>query len=282
MLSVQPNMQHNMQLPDELAALFARNLTFNPELHQASIPREAPRQEPSPPAAPAQPIVYSISQHYHHSAHIARPPVPSAQDEAPRRSSAPSQTGEMLNAEAILRQHGVDPAGLTPSQLQLFRVAEQPQQLRLLELWSICPPSNGRDIPSLAWSSTTVEQEEQLAQMRYERQQQNQVMSLDGTPVQTNDGRWQHSSDSEPYMLSGYEELMRREQERQERESRPRQAYSHFGSAVGGSCYSAATDPVYRGPDCNRDQQQMAMANQYGAFEQQRSAGPSDSMDMMM
>jgi hypothetical protein len=281
MLSVQPTMQHNMPLPDELAALLARNLTFNPELQavqqQASIPT---------PQAASKPITYSISQHYHHSGHAVKPaPLAVQQEEPQRRSSAPADGGEMLNVEAILRQHNINPATLTPSQVQLFRVADQQQQLRLLELWSICPPNNGRDIPSLAWSSTTVEHEEQLAQLRYERQQQNQMYSLDGTPVQSGDGRWQQSSsDSEPYMLSGYEELMRREREKEASQSQPRNTYSPFGTAVGHQ-YSAATDPVYMGPDSNRlqqqqqQQQQMSMANQYGVFQQQRDSG--DSMDMM-
>ncbi|KAI9171459.1 hypothetical protein HJFPF1_00942 [Paramyrothecium foliicola] len=287
MVSLQPTMQHNMHLHDDLAALFSRNLTFNPDI-QDTIPRE-PVAAPAPAPAPAQPIVYSISQHYHHSAHIVRQPAQQQQtitEEPQRRLSEPPQS-ETVSSEGILRNYGVNPANLTPSQLQLFKIADEPQKLRLLELWSICPPNNGGDIPALAWSSTTMEQEEQLAQMRYGRlQQQNNVMSLDGTTVQTSDGKWQQDSDSEPYITSGYEELMRREQQRRDKEQAAKAAYNHFGTSAGPS-YSPATDPVYLGSDYSRNQQQqqqqqqLAMASQYGAFEHNRGYGEMDAMDVM-
>ena len=264
-----------MKAHDELAALFSRNLTFNPEA-QGPPPQEVPRHL-DPIAAPSatQHIVYSISQHYHHSTHIPKPSEPQSQSESQRRSSEPAQCDSM-SAENVLRIHGINPATLTPSQLQLFRIAESVQQRRLLELWSICPPNNGAEIPALAWSSTTVEHEEQLAHMRYERQQQQQqqqqqeqTMSLDGTPVQTASGQWHHQPvpESEPYMMSGYEELMRRERERQG--------------------YTPSTDPVYLGADYTRQQQQqqqqqqMEMATQYGAFDQFRGSGQMDTMDVM-
>lgn len=282
MISVQHN---NMHLQDDLATLFSRNLTFNPHSQDAA-PRHVPEPEPEPvsePApAPPQPIVYSISQHYHHSAHAVRPQQPQEQapvpEEPQRRSSEPPQS-EAVSAEAILRNHGVNPVTLTPAQLQLFRIADDAQKLRLLELWSICPPNNGGDIPALAWSSTTVEQEEQLAQIRYERQQQqqqqqqNHAMSLDGTTVQTADSRWA-SNESEPYITSGYEELMRREEERLNKERQAKRPVCYVG-------YSSATDPVYMGPDyAHQQQQQLAMAAQYGSF--QHSQGYEvDSMDMM-
>lgn len=254
----------SVQTYDELAALLSHNLNFNPET-QASVPRQQPSQYLDPIAAPSatQHIVYSISQHYNHSAHVK------PQEEPERPSSEPPQS-ESMSSEHILRIHGVDPATLTPSQLQLFRIAESPQQRRLIELWSICPPSNGGDIPALAWSSTTLQQEEQLARVRYERLQQDQTMSLDGTPVHTENGQWHQqeaTSDPEPYITSGYEELMRRERERQNQPP----------------TYNQATDPVYMGSCYNtQEQQQMQMASQYGAFEHFRGYGQIDSVDMMM
>ncbi|CRK42858.1 hypothetical protein BN1708_016948, partial [Verticillium longisporum] len=97
------------------------------------------------------------------------------------------------------------------------------------------------DNPALAWTSTTVEQEELWARLRYERmieaERQTAVMSLDGTAVQSqsSDGRWlatNISQNVEPYMMSGYEELMRRENERQA--PKPKDVYSPYGSSVGG------------------------------------------------
>ncbi|KAI1058655.1 hypothetical protein LB506_000467 [Fusarium annulatum] len=248
---------------DELAALLARNLSFNP------IPEPAPAPQQEPKADHAEPIVYT-SVHYTHSAHIAQA---AQHQDVPRRASEPPQT-QGPSVEAILQHHGVDPATLTPSQLQLFKVAEPSQQERLIELWNICPPGNGGDIPALAWSSTTVEHEEQLARLRYERlNQQQQVMSLDGTQVQAVDGRWVRNSEPEvePYMTSGYEELMRREREREARDSQPRSTYG---------LYSHATDPVYMGPDYAREQQLLEMATQYGAYQGFR-APEVDTMDVM-
>ncbi|KAJ6445981.1 Pyrimidine pathway regulatory protein 1 [Purpureocillium lavendulum] len=277
---MQPNAQ---QVHDDLASLFSRNLTFNPELRAAAA-KDTPRQEPTPPVQ-SPPIVYSISQHYHHSAHAARPAAPEQQDPSPAQTARPSSEppqSEAPSSETILRNFGIDAATLTPSQVQLFRIADEPQKLRLIELWSICPPNRGEDIHSLAWSSTTLEQEEHLARLRFEQQQQNQAMSLDGTSVQTGDGRWTHEArDTEPYMVSGYQELMRRETERNAADTMPRSVYSHFGTTVSGPNYTPATDPVYLGPDYVRQQQQMEMATQYGAFEQSRVVGDLDTMDVM-
>lgn len=249
MVSIQPNMQAH----DELAALFAQNMTFNPEVQAQDVPRHL---DPSS----TQQIAYSISQHYNHSTHIPQlAQVPGGPNANERRVSEPTP-GDNLSSETILRIHGIDPLTLTPSQVQLFRIAEKPQQRRLLELWSICPPNNGGDIPALAWSSTTVEQEEQLAHLRYDRQQQKQQAM-----TQSQGGQWQQP-ETEPYMRSGYEELMRREQERQ---------------------YTPATEPVYLARDFAREhqmreqqQQQLNMAEGYGAFQQMRDS-QMDAMDVM-
>jgi hypothetical protein len=98
-------------------------------------------------------------------------------------------------------------------------------------------------------------------------------MSLDGTQVQSNDGRWvnQQEPETEPYMASGYEELMRREREREARDSQPRSTYG---------LYSHATDPVYMGPDYAREQKLLEMASQYGACQGFR-APEMDTMDVM-
>ncbi|KAG5987218.1 hypothetical protein E4U43_005183 [Claviceps pusilla] len=295
MVTVQTGMQCNFQqVQDDLAHLFSRNMTFNPDCHVSRSRDISKQQEPTLhlPASPApQPIVYSVSQHYNHSAHIARSsaqqppqqPQTQPQTQPQRRSSEPPLT-EIPPVEDILRSHGLDPAILTPSQLQLFRIAHDAQKLRLLELWSIYPPNKADEIPALAWSSTSVDQEEQMARLRYERHQ-NTTMSLDGTPVQTPAGQWtqqQHETpQSEPYMSSGYEELMRREYERQCHQNKSRDVYPHFGSAIGGCHYSRATEPVYKSPylaegqQQQQQQQQLAMASQYGA-----ATMDMDAMDM--
>ncbi|KAF6806200.1 hypothetical protein CSOJ01_08987 [Colletotrichum sojae] len=303
-----------MQVQDELATLFSRNLTFNPEVQNQTSPPKAEeglkQQFPDPaptnsaPAPEEAPIIYSITQHYNHSAHIARQQQQQRQNaqELQRPSSEPPQT-EQLTPEVVLNQHGVDSSVLSPAQIQLFRISEEPHQLRLIEIWRAAPPTSTNDNLSLAWTSTTLEQEEHLARLRYERmeaeaqQQQNVVMSLDGTQVQANDGRWLANSIAqhvEPYMMSGYEEMMRRDaerererelqREREQAEFRNSGNYSHYGSVVGSS-YKPATDPVYKGlgDDWAREQQmQMQMENQYGAFQQfGRPVGNVDAMDFL-
>lgn len=269
-----------MDAHDELAALFAQNLT----LHQP-YPMHVQTQQLPPPQP--EPIVYSISQHYTHSAHVIRedPPV----SEAQRPSSEPAQV-QQPTAEMILREYGVDPSALSAPQLELFKTAQDEQKMRLIELWRICPPTNQNADAGLTLSSTTVVQEELLAQRRYEqnlqdeenrrRQSLQSITSLDGTPltpVQTESGHWQTTSDCEPYMLSGYEALARREYEESARKAAqdamvpPKEVYNHYGSAPAVQQYRPATDPVY-GSHNNHDFIRQQMENNYGSFQQMDSA----------
>ncbi|CAN8099182.1 unnamed protein product [Discula destructiva] len=252
-----------MAVQDDLATLFAKNLTLS-------------QQPPPPPAAASQDekIVY-ISQHYTHTAHISA---------IPRPTSAP----DFADLEHILRSHGVETAALTLPQVELFQRADDSQKARLVQLWTICPPSPtaaANTNHSIAWSATSVEQEEMLARRRYEelqqqheqqqRQQQEEhqaqrhapevVMSLDGTEVlpqlsnspgsvqSAASGAWEASpvvvhahTYMEPYMQSGYEELARRE-------------YNASDTR------KAALDPVYQGGMLDWERQQW-MENQYGSF----------------
>ena len=279
MAHVQQDTRGNVQTHDELAALFSRNMTFNPELQQAEAAQQPPVQEQSTEPQ----ITYSASQHYNHSAHIAKPQVEQAEIEPPKQIQRPSSVppeSDVVAPEVILRNYGVDPSILSPAQIQLFKTAEDQQKLRLLELWSICPPSGAQNIPALAWSSTSLEQEEHLARVRYERTQQEQGMMMDNTMSQDANGHWTQP-ESEPYMASGYEELMRREQDQNMVNDKAMNAYSHFGSTVEAPSYTKATDPVYLGPDYAREQQQMEMATQYGAFEYFRGTPAVDVMDVM-
>jgi hypothetical protein len=262
-----------MATQEELSALFARNLSL-----QTPAP-VAPKEEPE--------YIYSITQHYHHSAHLANKQQPS------RPASEPLPT-DQLTTDIILARHGVDSSSLYPSQIELFRTADASQQMRLIELWRICPPNYGGHALAQQlgeWPSTSLQQEESMAKLRYERQILEERMSRahdgmdddtmsDGsshaplTPIQGGDARW---NNVEPYMASGYELLAAREYENSA--TRSRDVYSHFGTAVGGPQYKQSTDPVYKtveeihtfpnvGGDWTKtiDQQQL-MENQYGAFQ---------------
>lgn len=268
-----------MQPQEELAALFSRNLTFQ------SAPNPVPTPQVYQTTKPEEAITYSITQHYHHSAHIAAP-----------KQSRPASTSatDSLTTEIILARHGVDVTTLFPSQIELFKTADASQQMRLVELWRISPPNYGghalaNDLGT--WPATSFQQEESMAQIRYERQmaeeraarshmvESSDDMMSDGeqsnapiTPIQGGDSRWGGSHVmSEPYMESGYEAMAQREYELSSQPSKD--IYSHFGMGIGGSSYNKATDPVYASSSGGwgtrtAQEQQAAMENAYGSYAQ--------------
>ncbi|KAL1864415.1 hypothetical protein Daus18300_007647 [Diaporthe australafricana] len=254
------NSQSDMAVQDDLSSLFSKNLTLTSK---------------PPPTPPQDDKIVYISQHYNHSAHItAQQQQPQAQQDEPvQRPSSEPPRSDLQDLELLLRSHGVDTSSLSLPQVELFRNAADPQKARLIQLWTICPPGNPADNSTLTWSNTTVEQEEMLAQRRFEFQQQQQqqqgpadeaVMSLDGTDtgttfgssptsMQSGDGRWvahtQHYM--EPYMQSGYEQLAKKE-------------YDASAGRVGE--YKIATDPVYQSTGGMLDyERQQWMENQYGS-----------------
>jgi hypothetical protein len=285
-----------MQPQEELIALFSRNLTLDPVSQPAAAPAPTPAPEPTPAPQEERKIVY-ISQHYNHSAHVAKPDA-----QPPRPASEPPQS-EHAAVEQVLREHSVDTSGLSSAQLQLFKRVDTPQKLHLIELWRACPPTNSNDNPTLTWSMTTMEQEEVFARLRFEQQQQRlidqqlqeefgmmqddpepeAVMSLDGTPltpIQGGDGRWLDSSAyhyMEPYMASGYEEMARREYEASARrayaeavapptkETNSLAAAALANAGVMPTFNPSHADPVYKMTNMGADwERQAAMAVQYG------------------
>lgn len=285
MLSAQPTPA--MQGQEELAALFSRNLVLNPELQQAhQHPQQRPEVEQNQLSTPqtqdAAPIIYSISQHYHHSAHVPRQ---QSEQHPQRRASEPPQS-EQESCKEELRRHGIDASALGPSQVQLFRTGAPEQKARLIELWKICPPANREENPALAFTSTTMEQEEQLARLQYERQQQQQqgCMNMD-CGLQSADGRW----DAEPYMQSGYEELMRREAEAeaQRHADMPKDVYSRFGVAIAGPrsqaapSFSRATEPVYGVENRYIPQAGEGLVSWQGVSRIHAPAGTADAMEIL-
>jgi len=189
--------------------------------------------------------------------------------------------------ERVLRDHGVDPSCLSSAQLQLFKTVDDPQRIKLMELWRQCPPTNSLDNPTLAWSMTSVSQEEMLAKMRYDQRQraeQETIMSLDGTPltpIQGGDGRWGSATSCyrfvpvpcgymEPYMATGYEEMARREYEESARRAfaesmvQPKDMYNQPDTAIASTNYNPAhSDPVYKTSAADWRRQE-AMADLYG------------------
>jgi len=278
---------------EELVTLFSRNLslynntyTEQTVIHQTTKPEEA--------------ITYSITQHYHHSSHLA--PKPS------RPASDPGVT-DQKTTEIILARHGVDITTLFPSQIELFKTADSSQQMRLVELWRISPPNYGghalvQDFG--VWPTSSFDQDEVMARLRHDQETLEEktfrAQSTEGqqqlnggaqgnasmASIQNGDSSWSRSihpgHSPEPYMVSGYEMLAQKEYELSAQQP-SKDVYSHFGTMVGGPTYNQSIDPVYRGIEarrrqfssedwvCHSQQQQQAMENQYGSFAQIQQYG---------
>jgi hypothetical protein len=157
-------------MTDELVSMMGRHFNLNPiQPTDASMP-------PTPQVSPHQgPITY-ITQHYHHSGH---------------------QVMEK-QASDILQEAGVNAAVLLPSQLALFKNADDEQKQRLVELWRIAPPTAGTQMPPAVtsnWPQTSMEQEEEAARIRWETMEQERLKSLGALPGYD-------TRDAEPYMTN--------------------------------------------------------------------------------
>jgi hypothetical protein len=230
---------------------------------------------------PAEPrINYCASQHYHHSAHVARrapaKPVQAQNARAP-------EAGEAA-AISMLTQHGIDPAVLSTSQLMLFVQGDMEQKLRLVELWRLFPESlrqqsyqpgfqqqQQQQQPAQPMRMICAAETQPLAERAnmaasngsYPLQQETvdymangagpgvsthaeaeQSVRSDPQPGQRDE--FLPNASAEPYMASGYEELARRDYLQQLQGHR--ETYSPLGAAVGNAhLYKQATDPAYQG-----------------------------------
>ncbi|MCJ1380972.1 hypothetical protein MMC17_004081 [Xylographa soralifera] len=233
-------------------------------------------QEQQPQEAP---ITYSISQHYHHSAHIASSDSHKDQSQSPTPIHVPLAQDK---AKELLSQRGIDPSTLLSSQILLFQLAAPDQQSRLVELWHISPPEYthyGKE--ELAdqlgsWQHTTLEQEEEMARLRYERNAVNgntksAPEEMDQGSVGKEDKLAIVEGDHlamEPYIKSGYEILAERD-------------YNHqaaTGSLVGDKLllsgpgcenhYNQAADPAFHGKGWWEVYSEQPIEHQYGMFDQ--------------
>jgi hypothetical protein len=274
---------------EELARLFSANLS----LSQAPPPSQpdpqvsvdqATEQHPQQQA----PIIYA-SQHYTHSYHVA-----------PARQVALAPERTLIDAsdlEAVLLRNSIDPSHLFPSQIDLFQNADDDQRLRLLELWRISPPTGRQGYPSgvdyntsrqlYDWPPTSLAQEEAMAKLRYEKMQEGQAQQdaiqqhqqqLDASMDQgTESAAVQATRDlltsspdprtAEPYIISGYDMLAKREYEES-----ASAAANHLQESTR---YNQATDPVYnKGGNGGLWEKNVGsildMENQYGAFAHAR------------
>lgn len=247
-------------MQEELAKMFTQNMRFSNDLKSQQI--ETPGE--------TAPVIYSITQHYHHSAHLASNDAPF--EVSHTRSPATVGPGQTA-VKDILIQHGVDLSKLLPTQLNLFQQAAPDQQSRLLQLWSISPPEyvglGAQDLADQlgAWEQTTVEQEEETAKLRYQRKMAQQGVSPTNQHMSPESARSKSADHCaiEPYMPSGYELLAQRDYNQQLR----------TGSGVAGNHYNQAMDPAFESKEWWEVFPGQPMEHQYGMFYQLNQFRPT-------
>lgn len=185
-------MSHFQQ--DDLAHLFARNMALTQQLPQSTPDKQFMMQQQQ--QQPSQPQIIYSSQHYTGTYYLSMT-EPTLEETTTRADSPFDNTPPSSDFETTLRQHNIDPSSLTPSQIKLFTNADNNQRLRLLELWQIAPPQNRGHAHSYdaVWPLTTLAQEEELARLRYESQQNISHQSGGSSP---------EMQEAEPYVVSGY------------------------------------------------------------------------------
>lgn len=265
---------------DELARLFATrmHLSQTPQTKQDlhTVPQEQPAQQQQQQQEQAsQPITYA-SQHYTHSYHV----VPARQVPQVEEKSHI----ELSELHAVFVRNSIDPSLLFPSQIDLFQNADNDQRLRLLELWRISPPRGSSAQQLYDWPPTSLAQEETMAKLRYEkmleeRAQQEEIQKhqqqleesmdegRDAVVYRANHDILAGSPDNaEPYIVSGYDMLARREYEESSKSTATLQQSTR---------YNQATDPVYSNIGQTGLWEKnvgslLDMENQYGAFAHAR------------
>ena len=290
-------------MQEDLAKLFSQNMRFSNSPNTEAFPCLSSREDTTQRdiSRATTPPTYSISQHYHHSAHL----VPKAQlVEETHMETHTSSPLSSQSVEAILTSNGIDPSNLLPSQITLFDQASSDQKHRLIELWQISPPEYTYfGVEELAdelgdWQRTTFEQEEEMAGLRFNRKQ----TQVSGAQDDIEASRERHVANIglgeidfeavEPYITSGYEMLAQRDYDHQSQlKPRVMDTYSPLGSAVGGG-YEHSTDPAFQSRQWWRHDYigQQPIEYQYGRFDQMNqfrapmhvSAGASGEEDEEM
>lgn len=274
---------------EELARLFSAHMNLSQappqQIPQAQlqVPEEQLVQQQGEEQV-SKPITY-VSQHYTHSHHVV--PIRHIPQE-------PAKTQiDVSELEAILLRNSIDPSLLFPSQIDLFQNADDDQRLRLLELWRISPPQGRQGYPANVdyntsrqlydWPPTSLAQEEAMAKLRYdkmleERAQQDEIQKHQQQLDQSMDGAMDSAAvhatrhilasspdtpNAEPYIVSGYDMLARREYDES-----AKAAVNHLKESTR---YNQATDPVYNGGLWEKNVGSILdMENQYGAFANAR------------
>ena len=147
-----------------LATLFEQHLSITdiqdgPSQEQVATTQGQPQQQQQPVD-----VKYSISQHYTHSGHVNG-----------KKSLHPLQPSRDDHITRLLIQNDIPPSSLLRSQLDLFERSTTDERARLMMLWRLAPPTyarnGGQELADRTgeYQSITLQQEEELAWLRYQR-----------------------------------------------------------------------------------------------------------------
>ncbi len=214
-------------MQDELITMMSQHMHLNPiqqSQHDASMP---PTPQVSPQAAP---ITY-ITQHYHHSGH---------------------QVPADAQVSTVLEAAGINASALLPSQLTLFKNADDEQKRRLAELWQIAPPTPGNHLPGVQmgnWPQTSMEQEEEAARHRWEATERDRLKNLTALPGYDN------RDQAEPYVVSLFNQIPSANGVIESDSAKQHEEYQH------------CKDPVYNSREWWHMSDQEPMEHQYGMLQ---------------
>lgn len=240
--------ESNIKLQTELASLFSRNLNL------ANSGTEGASSIKGPSPQTGNSINYSISQHYHHSAHVA-PSKTSSQNSDAGLESLPSSSPQE-SVQYTLFQHNIDRSRLSSSQLVFLEQAGPEERARLLGLWRLTPPET-------SYFGLHELDDDDKMETGIEEACSGRLAATPGEePKQV----------AEPYIMSGYESLAQRDYGQQANHVyNPldlSKAYSPLISPMGGQ-YNRAKDPVYGSKEWwYHSMSHQSMEHQYGMFDQ--------------
>ncbi|KAI9041553.1 uncharacterized protein KD926_006791, partial [Aspergillus affinis] len=218
-----PRPEHDPVEQEDLVARFARQMNM-----AAPTPSGAPSQVPSP-------ILYSITQHYHHSSHVVRRETP---DGAPKEHLMLTETTSL---DRILMNNNVNPSSLSPMQRLLFEYAIPEQRSRLIQMWQIYPANCTPSIAEAMAGGQTQGLETPFARTTPNHTPQSHHLYddeiCDQPPGENNDDGHHYA---EPYMVSGYEDYAQKDHE-----FSANAIMSLTVEPTTGTPYKIANDPVY-------------------------------------
>jgi hypothetical protein len=244
-------------MQEDLVALFARQMRMDTTV--------SPTSQGELPSA-SSPIMYSITQHYHHSSHVPRPTLPT---ESPEQDASPTTVSDPINE--ILRLQNINPLSLSPTQLQLFENAMPEQRSRLIQIWQIFPEPGGvsnnlrdRSKPEMYAYLSGVN----VGNSSSPNQPAQTTYSADlemCDPVHQGGIDDDGQQYAEPYMASGYEILAKRDYELSADKT-----LSIVNEPTTGSPYNLANDPIYgtQGHRWWERSNSDTLEYQHGAFEE--------------